>query len=234
MANKPRTDERDRRARVEAMRREHAARERRKSMLFIGGSVLVGLLLIGLVAVPAFLESRNDPLKKNLNAFGVSASDAKCDAPVTDPLVKGNHLPDGTKVKYAQTPPTSGDHWNPPVQNPLEFYTKSDRPEIEQLVHNLEHGHTIMWYDATVKDEQLEALQDIAKRARTEPGTRGKFIVSAWDDAYGKFPSGKHVALSHWGAKEGYRQLCGQVSGEVVASFVKKYPASNAPEPNAA
>jgi hypothetical protein len=29
-------------------------------------------------------------------------------------------------------------------------------------------------------------------------------------------------------------QLCGKVSGEVVTNFIKKYPASDSPEPSAA
>jgi hypothetical protein len=58
--------------------------------------------------------------------------------------------------------------------------------------------------------------------------------VSRWDEAYGTFPEGKHVALSHWGAEQGHRQLCGQVSGEVVNRFIERFPASDSPEPNAA
>lgn len=233
MANKAKPQERDRRAKVEAMRREQQARERRKSMLFIGASALVGVLLVAVVAVPAIQKSRNDPAKKPLSTFGVAASAADCSKPTTDKLASAEHKPDGTKVTYAQVPPSSGDHWNPPVQSPQEFYTAGDRPEMERLVHNLEHGYTILWYDSTIKGDQLQALRDIATRARAEPKTRGKFIVSAWDDSYGKFPAGKHVALSHWGAKSGHRQLCGKVSGAVVGSFINKYPASNAPEPGA-
>lgn len=234
MANKARPQERDRRAKVEALRRQQQARERRKSMLFIGSAVLVGLILIGIVAVPAIIKDRNDPRKKDLADSGVAAAAATCSDPTTDKTTgSAEHKEPGTKIEYDQVPPSSGPHWNSPVASPREFYTKSNRPQIEELVHNLEHGYTIMWYDATIKGEQLEALKNIAAQAREDEATRGKFIVSAWDEAYGKFPAGKHVALSHWGAKAGYRQLCGKVSGEVVASFIKKYPATDALEPGA-
>ena len=33
------------------------------------------------------------------------------------------------------------------------FYTKDSRPELEALVHNLEHGFTILWYDETAADD---------------------------------------------------------------------------------
>jgi len=233
---KPR-DDRDRRAKVEALRREQQAKERRKSLVFIALAVVVGVGLIAAAALPSILKSRNDPAAGALSSFGVPASAAGCSAATTDKVVgKADHKPNGTVVKYEQVPPSSGAHWASAVVPAREFYTTRDRPKMEQLVHNLEHGYTIVWYDSTVKGNQLTALQDLAKRARTEDaaGPHGKFIVSAWDTAYGTFPAGKHVALSHWGAKAGHRQLCGQVSGSAVGSFMTKYPATDAPEPNAA
>jgi hypothetical protein len=238
MANKPKSQQdRDRRAKVEAMRREQQSRERRKSLLFIVVAVVVGLGIVAAAAVPAYLKNRNDPANQALASFGVAASAADCSDPTDDPATGGaDHKEEGTRITYDEVPPSSGPHWGQPAFPAREFYTARDRPAMEQLVHNLEHGYTILWYDGTVRGEQLQALKDIAKRARTEDGVgpRGKFIVSAWDDSYGKFPAGKHVALSHWGAKTGHRQLCGKVSGAVVASFIDRYPASDSPEPNAA
>ena len=243
MANKTKQLEKDRRARVEAMRREQQAKERRKSLLFIIVAVVLGVGLVAAAALPAVLKSRNDPAKKSIESFGVSAAAASCDAPTTDKVTgnnvhvgPGTNQPNKTKVKYAEVPPSSGEHFVQPVMPAKAFYSPSDRPALEQLVHNLEHGYTLLWYDKTVTGEQLKTLKDLADRARNEEavGPSHKFIVSAWDDSYGAFPSGKHIALSHWGAKEGHRQLCGQVSGAVVADFVKKFPASDAPEPNTA
>lgn len=235
MADKKQQD-RDRRAKVEEMRRAEQARERRKSMLFIVLAVVVGLGLIAAAAVPAYLKGRNDPAKKPLASFGVSTGAADCDPVENDPATGGNdHQPEGTKLKYAQVPPSSGSHWDPPEYRSKEFYTAKDSPPVERLVHNLEHGYTVLWYDDTIKGEQLDALKGIATSARSKdpvnPGA--KFIVSAWDDSYGGFPKGKHVALSHWGAEQGHRQLCGKVSGAAVADFIEKFPAADSPEPNA-
>jgi len=229
--------EKDRRTKIEAMRKADQAKERRKSLLFIAIAVLVGIGLIAATAVPAYLDRRNDPAKQALASFGEPATDADCDPIESEPATGGNdHRPDGTVLEYDDAPPSSGPHWNAPAFPAREFYTARDRPELEQLVHNLEHGYTIVWYDDTIKGEQRDELEDIAISAREKDpvGPRGKFIVSAWDDAYGDFPDGKHVALSHWGAAEGHRQLCGSVSGEVVNRFIEKYPATDAPEPNAA
>jgi hypothetical protein len=145
------------------------------------------------------------------------------------------HLAEGTVQKYKTVPPSYGPHWATPVLSSRPFYTVKDRPQMEQLVHNLEHGYTIIWYDATIKGDQLTALKNLSESARSRTETApAKFIVSAWDDAYGHFPSGKHIGISHWGAATSHVQLCGKVSGQVVTSFIKKYPAADSPEPSAA
>jgi len=235
VADKKRQD-RDRRARVEEMRRAEQSRERRKSMLFIALAVIVGLGLIAAAAVPSYLKSRNDPAKKSLASFGVPVGAADCDPVQDDPTTGNNeHADDGTVLEYENVPPSSGAHWGAPAFPAREFYTERDRPEMEQLVHNLEHGYTVVWYDDTIKGKALDELKDIAVSARAKDpvGPGKKFIVSAWDDAYGDFPDGKHVAMSHWGAEQGHRRLCGEVSGAAINDFIEQFPASDAPEPNA-
>jgi hypothetical protein len=223
------------------MRREQAAAERRKTILVIVAGVAAGLVLIGLVAIPPILNSRNDPLKKPLQDLGVAASAASCDPVVTDDALTGgseaNHVGEGTRVDYDTVPPSNGKHDGAFEFTPRAFYTTKDRPSIEKLVHSLEHGHTILWYDSTVTGDALKRIEDIAERARKEDATRGKFIAAPLDEARGKLPDGKHVALSHWGGgtpQKGYRQVCGDASGEVVKAFVTAYPASNSPEPRGA
>lgn len=240
MANRTKQQDRDRRAKIEAMRAAERAKERRKSLLFIVLATVVGLGLVAAAAVPAYLENRNDPANRSLSSFGVAASAASCDAVVTDEIAgQGVHVGPGTeqagktRVDYADVPPTSGEHFGQPASPAQEFYTAKNRPPTESLVHNLEHGYTVLWYDSTIKGADLDTLKDIATSARAKDSTRGKFIVSAWDDSYGELPEGKRIALSHWGAKNGARQLCGGISGEVVNRFVERFPAADSPEPAA-
>jgi hypothetical protein len=237
-AKSTKVSERDRRARVEAMRREQQAKERRKSTLIVAMAVIVGLGLVAAAAWPAYRASHNDPAKKSISSFGVSAADASCSAVETtkgtNTAALRKHVDDGTVEKYKTVPPSYGPHWASPVLNSRAFYSVKDRSAMEQLVHNLEHGYTIVWYDKTIKGDQLAALKNISTNARSRDETApSKFIVSAWDDSYGKFPSGKHIGISHWGASASHTQVCGKVSGEAVGSFIKKYPAKDSPEPNA-
>lgn len=230
--------EADRRARVEEMRRAQEAKDRRRTLLVIGSTLVVVVVLIGLVVV--VVRGYLDENPNEVAAVGVPAAEAACDPVTDDPadgvaehVGPGTGTPDMTQVDYDSVPPSHGPHFPSPVFPASPFYTADDRPPTEELVHNLEHGYTVLWYTADLPAEQVEQLRTISKLARTEDATTpGKFIVSAWDDSYGAFPEGKQVALSHWGADAGHRQLCGSVSGEVVEQFITAYPATDAPEPN--
>ena len=241
MANKTKQADRDRRAKIEAMRKAEQAKERRKSMLFIVVAAVVGLGLVAAAAIPAYLDSQNDPANKDLASFGVSAASAGCSAVKTSKGTNNDadrdHVEDGTTGDYETVPPSYGPHWSAPVFPAREFYTSRDRPQMEQLVHNLEHGYTVLWYDDTIKGAQLTALEDLATSAREQEdavGPTGKFVVSSWDDSYGSFPAGKHIGMSHWGSQDSYTQVCGKVSGAAVQKFIEDHPASDAPEANAA
>lgn len=253
MANKTKQLEKDRRARVEAMRREQQAKERRKSLLFIIVAVVLGIGLVAAAALPAVLKSSNDPAKKSIESFGVSAAAASCDAPTTDKVTgnnvhvgPGTNQPNKTKVKYAEVPPSSGEHFVQPVMPAKAFYSASDRPALEQLVHNLEHGYTILWYDDSVAADsvQMDQIRAIASKFSGTTNLRDKFKAVPWTSKDGKsFPSGQHVAFTHWSvggtqnastgqAKQvGVWQYCSSTSGAALQSFMDKYPFSDSPEP---
>jgi hypothetical protein len=138
-----------------------------------------------------------------------------------------------TSVKYDTVPPSHGPHFVQPDISGRDFYTAKDRPVLETLVHNLEHGYTILWYDGTkVKDTTL--LKNIADQADKLPDSSGKFKVVEWDNSSGSFPADKPYALVHWAKDAGHRQLCGDLSGQAVVDFVAKYPMTNTQEPGGA
>lgn len=226
-----------RRERVEQLRREQKAQERRRTIIIIVACAAVAAVIIGVGAFPIVNGWINDPSRKPMTDFGVAASAASCQEAPKDPATGvSDHKPDGEKVKYTTAPPSAGPHWAVPAAFERKFYEKADRPQLETLVHNLEHGYTIVWYDDTIaKDkDQLNALKDIAKRFETStPSGDKKFIAAAWDDADGKFPEGKHVAFSRWATQAGHREYCASVSGEAIEAFMKKYPWTDSPEPNA-
>jgi hypothetical protein len=235
VANK--SAEKDRKARLEELRKQQASAQRRRTLLV---SAAAGVLVIGLGAAVTTVVMRENA-DRDITRYGVAAASAGCDPVTTDTTTgssvhvgPGTDKPNVTSVKYASVPPSSGEHFATPDYPARSFYSAGDRPQLETLVHNLEHGYTVLWYTATTPAAQVEELKRIGELALKEPGANNKFIVSAWDDARGAFPAGKTVALSHWGAKQGNRQLCAAVSGEVVKSFVAAHPSTDSPEPNGA
>ena len=130
-----------------------------------------------------------------------------------------------------------------------KFYTAQDRPALEALVHNLEHGYTILWYDSTIADDEsaLNDVQGIAdKFSGSSDNMRDKFIAAPWkstDEGGAKFPDGEHVAFTHWSAggegqtdtskQVGVFQYCSAPSGAALEAFMKKYPYFDSPEPGA-
>ena len=239
---KPSSKDQGRRAVVEQMRREQKRKERQRTYAVVAVAVAVALVIIGLGAYP--LLKQKSANGGSLESLGVPTSQAGC-RPVVKKAAQGNndHKPEGTKVTYADAPPAFGPHY--PVTAPMQrkFYTAQDRPALEYLVHNLEHGYNILWYDQTVADnsDQLATVKAIASKF---DGTelKDKFIAVPWTGEDGKpFPGGAHVALTHWTMgsdpqgtdQQGVWEYCAAPSGQAVATFVKDYPYSDSPEPGA-
>jgi hypothetical protein len=238
----------DRRAVLEEMRREQERAEKRRTLTIVAGAVAVALLIVGAASYPLLRDklNRNELAGKDLASLGVSATAAGC-TEVTVKKATGNsdHRPEGSKLTYADSPPADGPHYPIPAPISRKFYATNDRPPLGYLVHNLEHGYSILWYDQTVaKDsEQLAVVKEIGKKF---DGTtlEDKFIVAPWTAEDGDpFPDGAHVALTHWSmggtngnpkGQLGITQYCSRPSGEAVADFVKDYPYSDSPEPGAA
>ena len=236
MAKKnPKTNER--RALVEQMRQDQDRKERRRSQLILGACIVVVLGLLAAALVPYLKDQREEIRVQGLelSKVGVPESEAGCaDVSTKSAEGAGNHEPIGTDIQYPDAPPAFGPHW-PNFLTDVErknFFTVADAPEVERMVHSLEHGHTLFWYDDTVKEgtESYKDLQAIAMKFADDPF----FNILPWTKADGQpFPDGKHVALTHWTGPEnqkGVWQYCAKPSGEVVSSFVKEYPRTNAPE----
>jgi hypothetical protein len=245
-----RSDPSARKARVAEVKKAQQSRERRTVLIIVAAcSVLV--LLLGAVITYGILDARKNQPDNLIVGLGTPAASASCDAVTTD-AASGNadHVGPGTnradvsKVQYSTVPPTSGSHFVQPVLDGRQYYSSADTPAVETLVHNLEHGYTVLWYLPSEEAARSGQLQELATLGNKLAPSQAKFIVAPWNEAYGAFPSGKKYALSHWSAttdasgkvsaQAGHRQLCGDLSGEAVKSFVTQFPRTDSPEPNGA
>lgn len=241
---------RDRRERVAAMQAQQKSAERRRLYVVIGACVAV-VAMIGAAITWAVVGQNNEKDAALANLSGEVAA-ASCD-PITDDPASGSsdhvgpgtNSPDVTRIDYATVPPSSGKHFVQPALDGRRLYTVADRPPIENLVHNLEHGYTILWYDPSLETTQAAAFEALQTKINAMPEAANKFIIAPLDTARGALPEGKKYALSHWAAdvdqntgtvsnQMGHRQLCGGLNTTVVEDFVKKYPWSATPEPGAA
>lgn len=244
---------RDRRETVEQMRRQAQADERRRTLLVVGGCVVIALLIVGF-AVFQYLQGERDKAdlaSKELTDIGVAAEDAGC-TPIREEPARGQGDHVSTPVIYDTEPPSYGPHNPAADESGNHFYTADDRPSLELLVHNLEHGWTLVWYDESVADDdaQMKLLEATAAKFDAHGSDpQYNIIIVPWttDDgqAQGVIPEGKHIAFTHWSIHQpvfapptggepvpsfGESQYCITFSGGALDDFMKKYPYDDAPE----
>jgi hypothetical protein len=253
-AKSTKADRSSRRAIADDVRRSQSRAEARKSFLMIGVFALVALLIVGAAAFKPLSDWWQMRQYADQAVADIGAPATACQ-PITTKAAKGEqqHLPDGTPIPYEDAPPAFGPHYNIPATMERKLYT-DDRPDLGTLVHNLEHGYTILWYDDSIaqNDDAMVQLRALADKFAGTENFRNKFIAVPWTSEDGKsFPEGQHVALTHWaarditkGAKEGAKadatqgsvgvwQYCSAVSGAALDQFMLDWDYTNSPEPDA-
>jgi hypothetical protein len=239
----------DRQQVIDKIRTKQKGAEKRRGFMIVGVCGVIALLIVGAAAYKPLSEWWDLRQFNNKDLSDVGAAASVC-TDVTTKKATGNqeHRPTGEQITYETAPPAYGPHWNEPgvAPAPMErkLYKVDDRPELESLVHNLEHGYTILWYDESIAgdDDQMLELRAIADKLAGTSNFRTKFIAAPWtqadSDEVGKsFPDGKHVAFTHWSSSDdgqvGDFQYCSAVSGEALNDFMVKYPYLDSPEPDA-
>ncbi|WP_243057956.1 DUF3105 domain-containing protein [Nocardioides sp. SR21] len=252
MAKSSKTVKSDRQAVIDKLRKEQKGAERKRGFAIVGVCVLVAVVIIGAAAYKPIKDWWDGREVEKLALSDIGSAASVCQD-ITTEKADGNqnHVPTGTPVEYTTAPPAFGAHWNEagvaPAPFDRKFYSEADRPALESLVHNLEHGYTILWYDDTLSDAQVSEIRDMAEKFdESDTNMRDKFIAAPWtsDDENGKaFPDGQHVAFTHWSIggegetdttkQVGAFQYCSAPSGEALQEFMKQYPYFDSPEPSA-
>ncbi len=246
MAKTTKSEKSDRQKVIDDIRRKQKGAERRQGFVILAVCIAIALVIVMLAAfnpIRTWIEQRKyagEPLAD------IGASPSVCGDLVTkDAEGSGEHRTTGEQISYDDAPVAFGPHWNEggvaPVSIEKRFYTKDSRPELEQLIHNLEHGFTILWYDETAADDagtigEIKAMAE--KLSYSDTNNRLSFIAAPWTSDDGKdFPDGQHIAFTHWtadqasGKSEGVWQYCSEPSGEALETFMKDHPYYDAPEP---
>ena len=148
----------------------------------------VAIVVVGLVGLSVFQSGKDD-------------DHAQTDNPTTEgvgeyfPIETIDHVQDGQPVNSPSDPPTSGTHYG--VSMPAGFY-QTDSPEYLDpthdgyLIHSLEHGYIIFWYNCDLLDEAscselkediqsvMDSFQGIKLIAFPRPTIDVPLVMTSW------------------------------------------------------
>ena len=197
------------RARAAQQQSEWEAKEQRRRRLILGGWIIAGALFILMLGYLVWKEAQ-----------------PKVQPGEVIPIQGAGHIPVGQPHDpYNSEPPTSGPHYDTPVE--AGFYDEA--PIDEYLVHNMEHGHVIIWYNCSaLSDAECTILKnqirDTMSRAGVSAITRTLKLVAV------PRPSlSTQLALTSWG----HLQRLDSFDANAILQFIKAYR-DEAPEPGAA
>lgn len=134
-------------------------------------AVGVGILLIGLVAYALFFTGGSGPSAGGSGSLGDladSGNQSIIDDVETIPSSGNQHV---SNPSYESLPPTGGPHTGATVG--AGFYEQT--PSLGALVHTLEHGAVVVYYDDSRMSEAAE--QDLKEWASTYTGTWASVVV---------------------------------------------------------
>ena len=112
--------------------------------VFIGIGVATVVIIIGGILLAS---NQNARLSKPLMGQEIQVSEG--------------HVPDGTKLTLSSNPPAGGEHYGDNTAH-AGLYDMSHIPADGYLVHSLEHGAVILWYNPKeLADNQISKLKDV-------------------------------------------------------------------------
>lgn len=196
--------------------KRQAMRERQRKAKQIRLYSLAGVGVVA-VALIGFLIWQNFS-----TAYGGTVNVQATEAPV----LNSQHIAEGSDPgQYNTDPPSSGMHFSTTL--PVKFYEESDLAALGpypqgHLVHNLEHGHVIFWYNCDLLDAnactQLKTqIKDVMQRFNGF-----KVLAFPWKSL--KVP----VTITSWSRTYPMESF----DPEIARAYVAKYR-NQAPEPNA-
>jgi hypothetical protein len=142
-------------------------------LLIVGGVLVVGAIVLVVVLLFAGGSSQRIGLRQVDNG--------------------GTHVTEGQSGgPYSSVPATSGQHWNSATSpGPWGVYT-TPQPQ-ERLLHNLEHGGIVIWYQPALLDaDGVRALTDyVQQQVRS---AKFKVILAPWTGEDFEHP----IAVTAW------------------------------------
>ncbi len=193
--------------------RKQGRRSKRQSSHFLTYLLGGGLALIAIFIVVLVVQSGTQP----------ATSVAMMGTPV--PNLSRDHIPNTQDPNpYSTNPPSGGHHFDTTM--PAKFYQESDLASLPKhpegyLVHNLEHGYVIFWYNCAIPGINCTALKQSIQNVMNKYGGT-KLIAFPWSSL--TVP----LAMTTWG-----QVMYFQTPDETLMGKFVQTNRGQAPEPNA-
>ena len=138
-------------------------------------------------------------------------------------MANKNHLPlDSDPGQYSTNPPTSGPHYAEELD--AKFYETNNYPfPAGYLVHNLEHGYVVFWYNCGILDETSCGALKSQIESVIDEVNNFKVIAYPWDSI--DVP----VAMTSWGRLLKMETFDAEKALAFYRTNLNHAPESNAP-----
>ncbi len=181
---------------------ERQRKQKIRTNLIWGGIGAVVLAIIGLIVWQGVRPAAGEPVQ----------------IMVSDP-----HIPvDSDPGQYNSDPPTSGPHY-PEEARAGFFDNNSYQYPAGYLVHNLEHGYVIFWYNCDLLNES--GCTNLKKQIKTTMEDLGgtKLIAYPWNSL--DVP----VVMTSWGRLQKFEAFDSEQAKAFYRANLNKAPEPNAP-----
>ena len=182
--------------------------------------VIGGLIAVAAVAGVSWLSSQSRE-RESGDTVPIPQVEA------VDEMADLAHVAEGTDPgPYNSDPPTSGRHYS--TQAFAGFNRESDLESFGDfpagyLVHSLEHGYVIFWYNCEdLSADECGELQDDIERVMGRVGDF-KVIGFPWDSI------AEPVVLTSWGRMLRFNEFDPAIAEQYVRNFRNQAPEPNAP-----
>ncbi|HKO34337.1 MAG TPA: DUF3105 domain-containing protein [Candidatus Limnocylindria bacterium] len=171
-------------------------------LLIVGGVLVLGVIVLVIVLV-----------------FGGS-SGPRVGTPMPDE--GATHVDQSTFPTYQSRPATSGPHWNLGDGVAPVFWGVYTSPVAEPaVVHNLEHGGIVIWYQDTATADDIQKLTQFTEQAQS--GSNFKVVLSPWAGE----DFGHPIAVTAWD----WLLYLDTADIDQIRAFQDDHPTTDAPEP---
>lgn len=183
-------------------RQEHQSKQKFKNNLIWSGIGVIILTLLGLVIWQGVRPARGESVQI---------------------MVSNPHIPvDSDPGQYNSDPPTSGPHYAEEARAGF-FENNNYQFPAGYLVHNLEHGYVIFWYNCNLLDES--GCTDLKAQIKTTMDDLGgiKLVAYPWPSL--EVP----LAMTSWGRLQRFETFDSEQAKAFYRANLNRAPEPNAP-----